>query len=156
MTILVVAFLFPLFRSAEHEVDAALVVEIDVSGGVARLAAADAGVKVQPLPGVTSGNQSQNVNVDVVEATCCDDFSRFGEFLVICPELSREVVIGGRVPHLALDHRRVTVHVLLDVVNNLPPVFVVTLFTAGEVETETPVVTSSVSANVLDVVRGKL
>lgn len=56
MTIFVVAFLFPLFRSAEHEVDAALVVEIDVSGGVARLAAADAGVKVQPLPGVTSGN----------------------------------------------------------------------------------------------------
>ena len=35
--------------------NASLVVEIDVSGGVAWLAAADAGVEVQPLPGVTSG-----------------------------------------------------------------------------------------------------
>ena len=43
-------------------------------------------------------------------------------YLVICPELSREVVVGGRVPHLALDHRRVAIHILFDVVDNLPPV----------------------------------
>ncbi len=36
--------------------NAALVVEIYVPGGVAWLATADAWVKVQPLPGVTSGH----------------------------------------------------------------------------------------------------
>ena len=36
------------------------------------------------------------------------------------------------------------------------PVLVVTLFTAGEVETEASVITSTVSTNVLNVVRGKL
>ena len=35
--------------------NASLVVEINVSGGVAWFAAADAGIEVQPLPGVTSG-----------------------------------------------------------------------------------------------------
>ena len=40
--------------SAEHEVDAALVVQVDVLGGVAGLAAADAGVEVEPFPGVTT------------------------------------------------------------------------------------------------------
>ena len=34
--------------------DAALVVQVDVLGGVAGLAAADAGVEVEPFPGVTT------------------------------------------------------------------------------------------------------
>jgi hypothetical protein len=43
-----------LFGWAEHKVDAALVVEIDVPGGVAGLAAPNAGIKVKPLPSVTT------------------------------------------------------------------------------------------------------
>jgi hypothetical protein len=42
-------------------VDAALVVEIDVPGGVAGLAAPNAGIKVKPLPGVTTRHLQKNL-----------------------------------------------------------------------------------------------
>jgi hypothetical protein len=49
----------PLLRGAEHEVNAALVVQVDVPGRVAGLPAPDAGVEVEPLPRVTSGHLTQ-------------------------------------------------------------------------------------------------
>ena len=42
------------FRCAQHEVDASLVVEIDVPGGVAWFATPNAGIEVKPLPGVAT------------------------------------------------------------------------------------------------------
>ena len=41
--------------------------------------------------------------------------------LMVGPQLPGEVVVGGRVADLALDHGRVGVHVVPDVVHHLPP-----------------------------------
>ena len=40
---------------------------------------------------------------------------------MVGPQLPGEVVVGGRVADLALDHGRVGVHVVPDVVHHLPP-----------------------------------
>ena len=42
-------------------------------------------------------------------------------YLVICSELPGEVIVGRSVSHLTLDHRRVAVQVLLDVIHHLFP-----------------------------------
>lgn len=62
-------------RCRKHEVDAALVVEVDVPGRVAGPARADAGVEVEPLPDPSARHQGQHVHVDVVDAARRDDFS---------------------------------------------------------------------------------
>ena len=40
---------------------------------------------------------------------------------MICPELSWKVIVGWGISNLALDHGRVGVQVVADVVHNLPP-----------------------------------
>ena len=63
------------FWSAEHEMHAALVVQVDVPGGRAGLAGSDGGVEVEPLPAPPrSRHQGQHVDVDVVEAGGVPDF----------------------------------------------------------------------------------
>ena len=63
---------------------AALVVQVDVSSGGAGPASADGGVEMEPFPASPGArHQSQDVDVDVVEARGGDDLCRLCKLLPV-------------------------------------------------------------------------
>ncbi len=137
--------------------DAALIIKVNVLiRGHARLPGADAGVEVQPLPrGPPARDQSQHVDVDVVDATRGDDLGGLGPVLTVGASLPRKVVMSRARPRLALDHGRVVVQVLPDVGHDLASVSHVVVLGAGEVEAKASVVATAVASDVANVETGE-
>ena len=61
-----------LFWCTKHEMNASLVVEINISRGCTWFSASNTGIKMQPFPTSSSSrNYSQYVYIDVVYTACC-------------------------------------------------------------------------------------
>lgn len=78
---------------------ASLIIQVNVPGGCTGSSRSDTRIEMEPFPGPFSGHQSQNVNIDVIEATSGDNFRCLGEFLMISAHFARKIVVGGSVAH---------------------------------------------------------
>ena len=75
---------------------------------------------------------------------------------MICAHFTGKIIIGRCITNLRFDHGRIVVHVIANVSDHLPPVFVVAVFSSGEIGTETSVITSSISFDITDIIASQL